>query len=252
MNKNINIASNTDVLPLIGLGNRPSVAEATLFIDMKMIEDLGMIYPTETSKEKKHYAIYECPFCGKHKRARIMYVNSGRIKSCGCQKMKWSMDKRRKHGLSKHPLYSVYGLMIDRCYNDSNKRYHRYGGRGISVDNAWRYNFVLFYNWALSNGYKKGLQIDRINNNGNYEPNNCRFVTGNVNQSNRDVGKNCPFGYKGVVKTRTGKYKTVVIYEKRVYRIKGVYETPRDAAMAYNDFVVKHEFPHALNVLVNE
>ncbi len=73
--------------------------------------------------------------------------------------------------------------MIERCRNIKNKNYHNYGGRGISVCNEW-YVFTNFYNWAISN-YQKGLELDRENNNGNYEPENCRFVTDIVNSNNR-------------------------------------------------------------------
>jgi hypothetical protein len=67
--------------------------------------------------------------------------------------------------------------MIYRCENPKEKEYHNYGGRGISVCDEWRGNVEKFIEWALQNGYREGLQIDRMNNDGNYEPTNCRFVT---------------------------------------------------------------------------
>lgn len=75
------------------------------------------------------------------------------------------------------PLYLVWNSMRQRCYNPKVKNYHRWGGRGIKVCKKWRESFIHFYEWAISNGYKKGLSIDRKNNNGNYSPKNCHFIT---------------------------------------------------------------------------
>lgn len=88
-----------------------------------------------------------------------------------------------KHGLSTHPLYHIWHAMKQRCYDETFPNYHRYGGRGIIVEDVWKTDFLAFYNWALPI-YKKGLEIDRIDNNGNYCPENCRFVTRKVNQNN--------------------------------------------------------------------
>ena len=74
-------------------------------------------------------------------------------------------------------LYRKYHHMKDRCYNPKDKRYARYGGRGIKIYDEWLNNYSLFEKWALDNGYKEGLTIDRIDNDGNYEPSNCRFVS---------------------------------------------------------------------------
>ena len=67
--------------------------------------------------------------------------------------------------------------MKNRCYNPKHKNYLNYNGKGISICDEWKNDFELFYDWSISNGYKKGLSIDRVNNNGNYEPKNCRWVT---------------------------------------------------------------------------
>lgn len=81
-------------------------------------------------------------------------------------------------------LYRVFNAMIERCNKPSAKNYHNYGGRGIKVCNDWMGNYQAFCDWALANGYKEGLQIDRIDNNGNYEPSNCRWVTPKQNSNN--------------------------------------------------------------------
>lgn len=100
--------------------------------------------------------------------------------SCGCLR-----DNRLKiHGKSKESLYNVYKSMKSRCYNKNNRAYKNYGERGITICKEWLNNFVDFYSWSIDNNYSKGLTIDRINNDGNYEPGNCRFVTKKENGRN--------------------------------------------------------------------
>lgn len=90
-----------------------------------------------------------------------------------------------KHGLNRHKLHGVHNQMISRCYNPNHTRYKDYGGRGITICDEWRQNFLSFYNWAINNGWCLGLEIDRENNEGNYEPSNCRLVTRTINQRNK-------------------------------------------------------------------
>jgi len=79
--------------------------------------------------------------------------------------------------------------MKERCYSPNKDGYHRYGGRGIRVCDEWRNDYEAFKKWAIENGFKKGLQLDRRENSGHYEPGNCRFVTGVVNTRNQDQVK---------------------------------------------------------------
>ena len=79
----------------------------------------------------------------------------------------------------------VYYDMIRRCYSPKDNHYNRYGKRGIKVCEEWRKDCKSFYKWAKDNGYKVGLQLDRINNDGNYEPNNCRWVSARENSLNK-------------------------------------------------------------------
>ena len=82
----------------------------------------------------------------------------------------------RDHKLRDHPLYRVWNSMKSRCLCINNQSYNSYGGRGIKVCNEWKEQFISFYEWAINNGWEKGLLIDRENNDGNYNPDNCRFV----------------------------------------------------------------------------
>jgi hypothetical protein len=93
------------------------------------------------------------------------------------------------YSIDRH-LTKVFTYMKNRCYNKKSKDYKWYGGKGIKICNEWLYNPTSFSIWALSNGYKKGLSIDRINNDGDYEPNNCRWIT--ISENSRK-SKKCNF-----------------------------------------------------------
>lgn len=133
---------------------------------------------------------YVC-ICGKEKILIITAVKTLQTTTCGCG--------RRRHNLSKHPLYMVWYDMNIRCYDESCKSYSNYGGRGISVCAEWQKDVLLFYHWAIANGYKKGLKLDRKENSGNYSPENCRFVTIEVN--NRNTRRNFYITHCGATKS---------------------------------------------------
>lgn len=122
--------------------------------------------------------------CGKHKKVARGELISKTAISCGCYRK--DVPKEIKHGLINHPLYRVWADIKTRCYSKSAKSYVYYGGRGIKMCDEWKNDFKLFYDWSISNGWEKGLQIDRYpNNNGNYEPINCRYATRKDNIKNR-------------------------------------------------------------------
>lgn len=86
-----------------------------------------------------------------------------------------------KHGMKGTRIYDTWLGMKARCNNPKSKDYKYYGGKGIAVCKEWRDDFIVFYNWAMSNGYKEGLTLDRINHDGNYEPANCQWITRSEN-----------------------------------------------------------------------
>lgn len=90
-------------------------------------------------------------------------------------------------GKKRYKIFSVWESMLYRCQNKNSDKYHRYGGRGISVCDEWKNSFETFYNWSKISGYKEGLTIDRIDNNSGYKPSNCRWVTNKVNANNREM-----------------------------------------------------------------
>ena len=106
-----------------------------------------------------------------------------------------------KHGLKHTRQYRIWLQMKNRCFNKNTSRYKDYGGRGITVCDEWRNDFKAFYDWSMSNGYSDDLTIDRINNDGDYEPNNCRWVTMKVQNRN---SRNChTLTYNGETHTVT-------------------------------------------------
>lgn len=108
---------------------------------------------------------------------------------------------KTKHGKKNTKLYPVWCAMKERCYNTNNKKYSRYGGRGIVVCDEWKDDFQSFYDWSIANGYREGLTIDRIDNNGNYEPANCRWLT--RAEQNRNYSRNHLITYQGETKCLT-------------------------------------------------
>ena len=123
--------------------------------------------------------------CGKDVVTSTNRLKNGQTKSCGCYNREMTKLKNTKHGSSNSPLYKVWRGMINRCKYPGTKNYDRYGGRGIRVWEEWENSFDLFSKWAIQNGYSEKLTIDRIDNDGNYTPQNCRWVSWKVQARNR-------------------------------------------------------------------
>lgn len=123
----------------------------------------------------------------------VLGSNLGRnTNSCGC--LKKENTSKVTHGKRKTKIYGVWCSMKSRCFNSNSKSYKDYGARGITVCEDWRWNFKTFYDWSIKNGYKEGLQIDRIDNDKSYSPENCRWITRKENMNN--TSKNVFITYK--------------------------------------------------------
>lgn len=147
-------------------------------------------------KTKKGETIWQCACdCGNTHNVIISNLNNGHTTSCGCYKKVCSIT----HADTKTRLYRTWQNMKNRCYNKNTLKYSIYGARGITVCDEWLNDFISFKSWAMGNGYNETLTIDRIDVNGNYEPNNCRWST-KKEQSN-NTRSNIIIMYNGERKT---------------------------------------------------
>lgn len=137
--------------------------------------------------------------CGIEKDVLASHLTSGKIVSCGCLSAERIANLNRKHGMGNTRIYKIWCGMKTRCYNKNSKSYENYGGRGITVCDEWIHDFMNFYDWAMLNGYTDELSIDRIDNDGNYEPKNCRWTT-HKEQSN-NTRRTRLFLHNGVIKS---------------------------------------------------
>ena len=145
-----------------------------------------------------------------------------------------------KHGLTGHPLHNVWITMRQRCSNPNAHQYKDYGGRNIKVCDEWNNDFQAFYDWCMENGWKKGLQIDRRNNNKNYGPTNCHFVVARKNSLNRRLIRNGnKTGYNGITVLKSGKYRpTIKIKQCPIYL--GEYFTIEEALTTRNQYIINN------------
>lgn len=200
------------------------------------LKDLGMRLPKEGSPKKYRFSLFSCGNCGNEFESQHRHYSAGKLKSCRlCSSgMRGPDAYHRKHGLRKHPIYQVWAGMKSRCENPKSIGYKNYGGRGITVCDAWRDSFQSFYDWAIAEGYEKGLELDRRENDLGYSPENCRWLDQlrNVNNTDR-TRRNNTTGFPGAFKYgKTGKFYSKIYHDGRP-TVLGVFNTAEEAGEAY-------------------
>lgn len=211
---------------------------------MKIIKDLGML-PTKGSSDRVvRFAIFECDKC---KTQYTTAVSDAKRKKSPYCKACSRIGLAKTHGYSKTRIYKLFTNLKQRCYNKKHKTYCEYGEMGITVCKEWKNSHENFIKWSYENGYNDSLTIDRIDSTKGYSPDNCRWVSLNVQNQNRRKPKNNTSGYKGVsYKSSLSKFRTIINVNKKQKEL--MFSKCRlECAYAYDDYIVKNNLVHPTN-----
>lgn len=197
--------------------------EGERYGNLVVMEEAESIY----SKTGKMIRRWKCKCdCGNITIVRHGDLRNGSTVSCGCYNYE-KESAAKTHGYSRTKLGNVFEGMKQRCNNPKNKNYEKYGGRGIKICTEWLNDPKKFFDWAIKNGYKEGLSIDRIDVNGNYEPDNCRWADNEAQCLNQRLRKDNKTGHKGIYYSE-GVYRVQIRRNKKRYYF-GSYKTLPEA-----------------------
>ena len=213
---------------------------------MKIVEDLGRIYPSYTSVKKTRLAIFECCSCKKHIKSHVDKAKKRNQKLCiKCA----STTKNITHGMSNHKLYSTWKKQYGRCNNKDDRQYDYYGGRGVSFNYIFSdFKIWISYVESLPNAYKENYTIDRFNNDYGYEPMNLRWASKSTQvQNTRKIYSHNTSGYRGV---SWSKYCKVWIARISINNKRISIKQSKDkmvCALAYDKYIIENNLEHTRN-----
>ena len=208
----------------------------------KLIGDTWQKTPTSTNKQSVKRGMYECQYCGVEFEASSGNVKRGNTKSCGCL-------KGDAHGFSYHKFYQTWYGMLQRCTNTMRQDYKDYGARGITVCEEWL-DITNFIAWVESTHPNiEGMTLDRIDVDGNYEPNNCRWADASTQALNRRMQVTNTSGYNGIIwNKKNSNWKAVIGINTKKVNI-GTFPTKEEAVLARDNYIIENKLPHKLSIL---
>ena len=211
----------------------------------RLIKELGMRYPTEKSRNRISFGLFECQYCGKEFVTSISSTRrrKGGTRSCGCLVKK----NLTTHGLGYHRFFFKWNAMKSRCYNSKDKQYEEYGGRGITICEEWL-NIKNFISWCEATYPNiEGISLDRIDNDKGYSPENCRWADKTTQAINQRMHRNNTSGYVGIHWNKDKKKWSVRIAFKKERVHIGLYLTIEEAVLARDNYIIENKLPHKLS-----